>query len=145
MLFKYPRAVVLALSLTALPGAFAAEPLPKSMGGRWAATLSSGQQIGNIWSLTVEKLDGSGRFEGKLTYYGAFCGAKNEPMTGTFDGSELRINSSLRANTNTDRAGGQCGTGKAMWLLKKQPGRQLFEGEGELEGIPVKTRVYLNP
>lgn len=145
MLFKYPRAVVLALSLTALPEAFAAEPLPKSMDGRWAATLSSGQQIGNIWSLSVEKQDASGTLQGKLSYYGTFCGAKDEPMTGSFDGSELRITSSLRANTNTDRAGGQCGTGKASWILRKQQGRHLFEGEGRLEGVAVTTRVYLNP
>jgi hypothetical protein len=74
-----------------------------------------------------------GTIEGRLTHHGFNCGAKDEPMTGSFDGSELRLVSRLRADVNVKNAGKDCGSGKTTWTLQKQK-KGGFEGKGVWEG-----------
>ena len=123
----------------------AAEALPKSMSGRWAVTTPRGE-VSNTWSIIIDKQDGKGAIEGRVTHYGITCGAKDEPMSGTFDGSVLILQSRLRPDVYSARAGGNCGSGKITWTLRKREGRDDFEGEAVFEGVQsVKVSVYLNP
>ena len=76
---------------------------------------------------------------------GVGCGAQDEPFKGTWDGSELRIETIHRPNVNTQRMGGQCGTGRVTYALKRKPGEKTFEGEARLEGTSAVATMSVGP
>jgi hypothetical protein len=124
--------VLFALMIAVGSHTLAAEPLPKSMSGQWFLARVRGQVSGD-WSVVIDKQDDKGAIEGRLTHHGFNCGAKDEPMTGSFDGSVLRLVSKLRANVNVKNPGRDCGSGKTTWTLNRQKNGS-FEGEGLWEG-----------
>ena len=76
----------------------AQEQLPAAMSGRW---LGMGQKGGKIpidfaWSVAIAKQSPDGSIEGTMSYAGPQCSAKNAPMTGTFDGTELKVTAELQ-------------------------------------------------
>ena len=103
----------------------AQEQLPAAMKGRWIGM--GGQQGGRIpidfqWSIEITKQNPDGSIVGTMSYGGPQCSAKNAPMTGTFDGTELRVTAELQPRA-------QCGT--QTFRLKKAGGKHLFEGKGQ--------------
>ena len=123
----------------------AAEMLPKQMSGRWTAETPRGP-MSDVWSVEIDSQDGGGAISGRVSHVGISCGAKDEPMQGTFDGSTLVITSQLRAGVNSAQAKGNCQGGKITWTLKAKEGTQSFEGEANLEGPrQVKVVVTLGP
>lgn len=128
----------LLLALCALIGllpfapAGAQEQLPAALKGRW---LGMGQKGGKIpidfaWSITIAKQNPDGSIEGTMNYGGPQCSAKDAPMTGTFDGTELRVTAQLEPKA-------QCG--KQTFRLKKARGKHLFEGSQQ------NREGYLDP
>ena len=110
----------------------AQEQLPAAMSGRW---LGMGQKGGKIpidfaWSVAITKQSPDGSIEGTMSYAGPQCSAKNAPMTGTFDGTELKVTAELQPKA-------QCG--KQTFRLKKAGGKHLFEGKGQ------DRQGYLDP
>ncbi len=75
------------VSIACFSGACAQEPGPlsKPLSGRYFYRGDS-----NVWSLTPEKVTAEGVVEGKVTYYGKLCTAKETPLkNGTFHNGEL--------------------------------------------------------
>lgn len=123
----------------------ATEMLPKQMSGRWTAETPRGQ-MSDVWSIEIDSQDGGGAISGRVSHVGVSCGAKDEPMQGTFDGSTLIINSQLRAGVNSAQTKGNCQGGRITWTLKARDGMKSFEGEANLEGPrPIKVAVTLAP
>lgn len=118
--------------------------LPSKLSGRWTFT---GPRQTFINSVTIE-IDGNGKLgpvTGRMTWRGVTCGAQDEPLTGTWDGSELRFASTLRANVNADRMNGQCGDGKTTFLLKRKAGQAGFEGEAHADYTPAVPTISVSP
>jgi hypothetical protein len=61
----------------------------------------------------------TGPLTGRLTVRGVTYGAIDEPLTGTWDGTELRLESQVRPNVNAHRMNGECGTGKTTFALSR--------------------------
>ena len=106
----------------------AGDALPKRLSGRWMFQGPS-QTFINPVELTFDGDGKPGALTGRVTYRGIGCGAENEPLTGTWDGRELRITATHRANVNTMRMNGQCGDGKTTYVLMRKPGETGFEGQ----------------
>jgi len=105
------------------------DQLPGKLSGRWTVTSPRGTFIDTV-SFTFESNGTPGPVTGKLTFRGVSCGAQDEPLKGTWDGSELRFESTHRPNVNAQRMDGQCGTGKVIYVLRRNPREKTFEGEG---------------
>jgi hypothetical protein len=125
--------VCLLATLTGVAGAVFAQtaaPLPKSLSGHW---MSMGGNTGRTYidsmSVTFDDPVEIGPVKGRLTSRGVVCGAMDEPLTGTWDGSELRFESQVRPNVNVARNNGDCGTGRITFVLTRKPGQPGFEGE----------------
>jgi hypothetical protein len=126
------RLVLLALcaAVGALPFTQVAsqEPLPAAMSGRWIGMGGQGAKAGGkmpidfAWSVKVTKQNPDGSIEGTITYGGPQCSAKDAPMTGKFDGTELRMTVQLEPKV-------QCGV--QNFRMQKAGGKHLFEGKGQ--------------
>jgi hypothetical protein len=121
-----------------------AASLPTAMSGRWSGTYPRGT-FSDEMSVVLESPDAAGAVTGRLTYQGLNCGAVDEPLTGTWNGTELRFESQLRPNVNTKRMNGQCGTGRTTFVLTRKPGQTGFEGESRTEGTQVPDQITLSP
>ena len=109
--------------------------LPAKLSGRWTATTPTGIFV-DVFSVTFEGNRAAGTVPGRLTWRGVNCGAKDEPIQAQWDGTELKFEAVLKADTNTQRSYGKCGTEPVRWILKLK-GDQTFEGEGRVGNIVV--------
>jgi hypothetical protein len=82
------------------------------------------------WSIKIAKQNPDGSIDGTLSYGGPQCSAKDAPMTGTFDGTELKVTAQLQPPA-------QCG--KQTFRMRKAGGAHLFEGES------TGRKGYLDP
>ena len=98
--------VVLAMPFNAI--AQAPAPLPKSMSGRWVVALPNGRLYTDTASVVLDAPEGTGSVTGRFTSRGVACGALDEPLVGTWDGTELRFDSRVGPIVNADQNDGQC-------------------------------------
>jgi hypothetical protein len=110
--------------------------LPASLSGRWTFMGPSGALI-DTFSITFERNRAPGTVTGRLTWRGRNCGAKDEPIQATWDGTELKFEAVLKPNTNTQRMNGACPPEPTRWVLKRKAGERSFEGEGRIREILV--------
>jgi hypothetical protein len=122
-----------------------AAPLPKTMSGHWTVVVPGRQTYTDTMSVTLDVPSGTGPLTGRLTSHGVICGALDEPLTGTWDGTELRFESQVRPNVNTQRMGGECGSGKITFVLTRKPGQDRFEGESHREAPFAPAQITLAP
>ena len=120
-------------------------PLPKSMSGRWVAVVPGSQTYTDSIAAVLDAPDGTGTVTGRLTVRGVACGSIDEPLTGTWDGNELRFESQVRPNVNAARMNGQCGTGHATFTLTRKTGPSGFQGEFIRDGMQAPRQVTLAP
>lgn len=113
----------------------------------WAATghWSDNRTFVNVVSFDFEGSGKPGALSGKVTWRGVGCGAQNEPLTGTWDGRELRINMVLRANVNADRMNADCGDGKITVVLTRKAGEKNFEGDAHASYTPAVPSLTVSP
>ncbi len=122
--------------------AYAADPLPGAMSGRWFGNAQGGQQLNFEVFVVIEKQESDGTIVGKVTRWGNGCGAKDEPLKGTFDGTNLKFRSMSRANVNARRVDGNCGEDE--YSLKRSADGKSFEGTfGEVGAM--RFSVELKP
>lgn len=124
----------LRICLTALAGVVGAvfaqtAALPKSLSGHWMAMGKDGRTYIDSMSVIFDDPIEVGPVKGRLTSRGVGCGAMDEPLTGTWDGSELRFESQVHPNVNAARKNGDCGTGRITFVLTRKPGQAGFAGE----------------
>lgn len=126
------------------PLAQANDSLPHKLSGRWTFTGPSQTFINPV---TLE-FDGDGKpgpITGRMTWRGVTCGAQDEPLTGTWDGTELHFTSLLRANVNAQRMNGQCGDGKTTYVLRRKPGEASFEGDARASFTSAVPTISVSP
>ena len=111
-------------------------PLPGSLSGRWTFMGPAGVLI-DTFSIVFEGNRAPGAIPARLTWRGRNCGARDEPIQATWDGTELKFETVLKANTNTQRMNGDCPPEPTRWVLKRKTGENLFEGEGRVGNIVV--------
>jgi hypothetical protein len=111
--------------------------LPAKLSGRWTAFAGTDVVI-DSFSLTFEGNRAPGTVPGRLTWRGVNCGAKDEPIQAQWDGTVLKFEAVLKADTNTQRLNGRCGTEPLRWVLKRKSD-QSFEGEGRVANIVVSV------
>ena len=80
-------------------------------------------------SVAIDGDGAPGNVTGRLTLRANNCGALEEPFKGTWDGSELRFEATLRANANTQRSDMDCPADATKFVLVRKPGQTGFEGE----------------
>jgi hypothetical protein len=139
------RTAVIALAAVVAGLAFAqsADPLPPKLSGRYNFVGPQGVYNDAV-TLTFDAPAVAGKVSGRVSWRGVNCGALDEPFVGTWDGTELRIETTHRANVNTQRPNGQCGSGRATYTLKRMPGSK-FEGQVQIEGSPAIATLALAP
>ncbi len=120
-------------------------PLPKTMSGRWTAVVPGRATFTDTLSIVLDDPGESGKVTGRLTLRGVTCGAKDEPLSGTWDGTELRFESAVRPNVNVQRADGQCESGRTTFVLARKPGQTSFQGESRRDGMTTTSQVTLSP
>jgi hypothetical protein len=102
--------------------------LPAALAGRWIGFGGQGAKAGGMmpidfaWSVTITKQNPDGSIEGTLTYGGPQCSARNAPMTGKYNGTELRLTAQLEPKA-------QCGV--QTFRMRKAGGKHLFESKGQ--------------
>jgi hypothetical protein len=116
------------LGISVIAAAQGQDALPHKLSGRWIFQGPS-QTFINPVEMTFEGDGKPGPVTGRVTYRGIGCGAQNEPLTGTWDGRELRITTTHRANVNAMRLNAQCGDGKTTYVLMRKSGEAGFEGQ----------------
>jgi len=134
-----------ALCLSAVADAQDSAPLPKSLSGRWTAVVPGVATFNDTMSMTLDAPVQPGPVTGRLTARGVGCGDENEPLTGTWDGSTLRVESKVYPNVNVQRMNAQCGSGRVTYTLTRKPGQSTFEGEGVRDGMTGAAQVTLSP
>jgi len=139
------KLAVIALALVATGAAFAqsSEPLPLKLFGRWTFAAPEGV-LNDAVTLSFDPPAAVGKVTGRVTWRGLSCGALDEPFSGTWDGTELRIETTHRPNVNTQRVNAQCGSGHATYTLKRTAGMK-FEGQAQLEGSSAIATMALTP
>ena len=135
----------IAISATAVVFAQSVAPLPKALSGRWTAVVPGNKTFTDAMSVVFDDPVQSGPVTGKLTSRGVTCGAQNEPLTGTWDGTVLRMESKVYPNVNAQRPNGECGTGRINYVLTRKPGEPTFEGEAVRDGMALASQVTLAP
>jgi hypothetical protein len=130
-------------SMAAIAAAQTDDALPGHLSGHW--TLVGNRTSVNAVSFDFEGSGKPGALGGKVTWRGVGCGAQNEPLTGTWDGRELRINMVLRANVNADRMKADCGDGKTTVVLTRKAGEKSFEGDARASYTPAVPSVTVSP
>lgn len=122
-----------------------ADTLPSSLSGRWTYLAPGGRAMIDTWTLRIDSGGAPGPFKATLNWRGANCGAKDEPVSGTWTGSELRFEGQLRPNANTLNANGNCGNGRTAWVLTRKAGSTAFEGEASMNDRAVVVTVTASP
>lgn len=143
-----PAIAALALVAALVSTAFAQAPanaLPPSLSGRWTFLPAGGRTAIDAWSVRFDGGGAPGPVTGTLNWRGVNCGAQDEPLKGTWDGTELRFESVLRANTNTQNPNGNCAGGRGTWVLKRRPGSADFEGEASMNEGRIVVTVTASP
>ena len=135
---------ILACALTAGAVAQSTDRLPAKLTGHWTV-VSPNQTFINPITLAFDGDGQPGPIRGRASFRGVGCGSENEPITGTWDGVELRIDTLHRPNVNTVRMGGQCGDGKVTYVLRRKPGTTTFEGEGRSSFSPAVAAISVAP
>ncbi len=110
--------------------------LPATLSGRWSFT-SGANTVIDSFSIVFEGNRTPGTVPGRLTWRGVNCGAKDEPIQAQWDGSVLKFEALLKANTNTQRMNGNCGADPGRWELKRKGDR--FEGEARFPNSTVSV------
>jgi hypothetical protein len=114
--------------------------LPAKLAGRW--TVISPTKPTDIYtdhfSLTFEDPRTPGTVQGRLNWRGVNCGAKNEPIQALWDGTELKFEAILKADTNTQRSYGKCVAEPVRWVMKRKDDGS-FEGQGHAPNNIVAT------
>jgi hypothetical protein len=129
-------------SATAL--AQAGDPLPQKLSGHMTAAGATQTFILNV----AMEFDGErkpGTITGRVTHQGVNCGAQDEPLSGTWDGSELHLAAALHANVHTLRMGGQCDGVSVTYSLEREPGGSVFEGEVRANTTSTVVPIVLSP
>ena len=126
--------------------AAATVPIPTAMSGRWTAVVPGGRTFTDTLSIVLDAIPtGPGAVKGRLTLRGVTCGAQDEPLAGTWDGSELRFESLVRPNVNTQLQNGQCASGRVSFVLKRSPDGKSFQGESTRDGLSTPSQISLAP
>jgi hypothetical protein len=120
-------------------------PLPLKMSGHWTALAPGGRTFVDSLSIVLDAPAQSGAITGRLTLRGVTCGASDEPLQGTWDGTELRFESRVRPNVNAARPNGDCGNGTVSFVLARKAGTTAFTGESRRDGSPVPSQITLAP
>ena len=141
---KIVMAALVCVSAAGVVLAQSSDPLPSKLTGRWTAIAPRGTYIDSV-SLTVDGHSQPGAVTGRVMWRGVICGAQDEPFTGTWDGTELRVNTTHCPDVNVQRMGGQCGTGRVTCVLRRKPGEKTFEGEGRMEGSATVATISVSP
>jgi hypothetical protein len=131
-----PRLCAL-VALTIVAGVVVAQAplrLPKSLNGSWSAQTPGGRANTNVMSVTLDPPSATGDVTGRYTSRGVVCGAIDEPLTGTWNGTELRFESLVHPNVNVNNRNGDCGTGRIVFVLTRAPGQTRFNGESVRDG-----------
>ena len=123
----------------------APEPLPTALSGHWVVVLPNGRLYTDTMSVVLDAQSGTGAVTGRLTVRGVTCGAQDEPLTGTWDGAQLRFESRVRPNVNAQQKDAQCASGKVAYVLRRKPGQQAFDGEFTRDGMSVPGQATLAP
>jgi hypothetical protein len=119
--------------------------LPKELSGRWTTTVPGAGTFTDVLSVVFDAPAQPGPVAGHVTIRGVFCGSKDEPLVGNWDGTELRFESKVYPNVNVARSNGQCGTGQVTYVLRRIPGQSAFEGESRRDGASAPVQVTLSP
>jgi hypothetical protein len=120
-------------------------PLPKNLSGRWTAVVPGGKTFSDTLSIALDPSAEPGPITGRFTSAGVMCGAKDEPLVGSWDGSVLRFESKVRPNVNTTRMNGDCASGRVTYVLTRKPGQATFDGEANRDGMSTPVQVTLSP
>jgi len=132
-------------SLGLVPVASLAQPLPSKLSGEWVVVVPGGPVFRDTLSVAFDPRDGYGPITGRLTTRGVACGSQDEPLTGTWDGKELRFESMVRPGVNSQRTPKDCGSGKVLMVLKPVGDKGAFEGESRRPENAVPAQVKLAP
>ena len=129
-------AIVCAVLAGVAPDLLAQDKLPQAMSGTWSGVSRAGQvgqaTFGGTWSVVIDKQNPDGTIAGKATWEGArACALDNDPITGTFDGTQLTIVAPFRDKIPN------AGCGKARLVLKRVGAGNQFEGT-----IPASKDQY---
>jgi hypothetical protein len=138
-------AAFILVGVAGVAGAQGVAPLPKSLSGRWSIVVPGVRAFNDTMSMTLDAPVQPGPVTGRLTARGVGCGAENEPLTGTWDGTTLRVESRVYPNVNVQRMNGECGSGQVVYTLTRKPGQSTFEGEGKRDGMTGAVLVTLSP
>ncbi len=111
--------IVAAVLLAPATTVSAQESLPKALKGEWTSPYVA------EWSVRITKQNPDGSIEGTASYYGKLCGARDAPMTGTFDGTTPVTRTDLDPKP---------ACGKAVFRLKKGGSKHWFEGKSQSSG-----------
>ena len=131
------------ISLAAIVAAQTDDALPSHLSGHW--TLVVNRTFVNAVSFDFDGTGKPGTVNGKATWRGVTCGAQTEPVTGTWDGRELRLDTILPANVNADRMNGDCGDGRLFVVLTRRAGEKIFEGYAHASYTPAVPSVRVSP
>jgi hypothetical protein len=127
----------LCLLLVAAAGVAAAQAeLPKAMNGTWSSISDRNVPFNGTMSVVIDTQNPDGTIAGRMTTSGQYCGMKDEPMTGRFDGTVLTLTATYRALTPQATC-----TGRATFVLK----RSGAGFDGEIPGSRLRTKVSLAP
>ena len=107
--------------------------------------MGAGRVFVDSVSVALDPVDPAGRVTGRLTTRGVTCGALDEPLVGTWDGSVLRFESRVKPDTNTQRMNGNCGSGVITYVMTRRAGQSGFEGEATRDGMPTPVQVQMSP
>lgn len=118
----------LALSCSATHAQPADNTLPAKLQGRYTLTLPSGGVFLNAFSLVFDGPPSAGVVKGKVSWRGVNCGAQDEPIEATWDGSELRFGMRTYSNVNAQRSNGTCQADPHTVVLKRNASG-VFEGQ----------------
>jgi hypothetical protein len=120
-------------------------PLPKTMSGRCVAVVPGRQTYADTIAVILDAPAGTGAVTGRLTVRGVSCGAIEEPLTGIWDGHDLRFESRVRPNVNASLVNAQCASGRVTFRLTRKPGQSGFEVDFMREGMQAPGQVTLAP
>jgi len=131
--------VVACIAMACASAAQAQSPdtLPVRLSGHWTAVVPGVRTLVDSVSFTFDQPYPPGPVKGRVTFHGTRCGAADEPATGTWNGSELRLDTRHYPNVNARLVNAQCGSGNVTYVLVRKPGANTFEGDGILDGVPT--------
>lgn len=140
------KSLLIASTLAVTSSVFAqsGDQLPPKLAGHMTAAGATQTFILSV-AMTFDGEGKPGPVTGRVTHQGVNCGAQDEPLTGTWDGSELRVAAALHPNVNTLRMNGQCDGARVTYSLKRKPGTSEFEGEVRANTTSAVVPIMLSP